>query len=446
MSLNESINQLFNSAREKDEFNFICTLINYKGMGSKDFVSNLPEWFNALDYYKSIYENEKNDLNKVRIGLLIYCTFFESSDFYNILGNLSRNILGFKPSSYLYWKHDKSDKWLGTGEKISLVTEILLDSDFEDIVEFFNENHYKEIRNTFFHFSYSLADNNYYLHDSEPIYINRLGSSSLNISEFILPKIDNVITFYNSFKEAYISNYESYTSNKKIIGHFPNETEIIVIGSESGLAGFIAGGSYVKLEDDFWSAMNIRFDMPSEVDRFINDEIQRLIVKESIRTNDGSLQHLYEVITERNRENEKKNLSIVYERFAEITKIKGIKENNHFKQVDLYNRSLSFYQKALNLDSTKSVSSDMAIMKYMVSGNNGNKELRMESLIDLINCMNTDITESNIKNSVHVIKDLKGTGENIEKEKNEILSLLKNITDEKLEKTISEAETELNKI
>ena len=39
---------LFEEAKQKREFEFVQTLVNYTGMGAKELSTNLHEWFEAL--------------------------------------------------------------------------------------------------------------------------------------------------------------------------------------------------------------------------------------------------------------------------------------------------------------------------------------------------------------------------------------------------------------
>ncbi|GGF28028.1 hypothetical protein [Flavobacterium limi] len=99
----KQIEELFSNAKSKNEFQFLLTILNYKHIGSPDEASNLKEWFSGLEFYKKLY-NENKDSEKIRIGLLLYSTFFENSDFYNIVGSLCLNALNFGGSSRLFWK------------------------------------------------------------------------------------------------------------------------------------------------------------------------------------------------------------------------------------------------------------------------------------------------------------------------------------------------------
>ena len=115
---------LFEESQAANEFEFILTLMNFKGMASTE--DTLHEWFAAIDMYKGLYA-ELDGKEKTRIACLLYSTFFENSDFYNILGSLCNISLGYRESTYFFCKTRRQDRLLGTGEKINLVVEILND-------------------------------------------------------------------------------------------------------------------------------------------------------------------------------------------------------------------------------------------------------------------------------------------------------------------------------
>ena len=47
--------ELICRSQSKDEFHFVMTLINYRGMGDTYETSNLYEWFEAIEDYKITY-------------------------------------------------------------------------------------------------------------------------------------------------------------------------------------------------------------------------------------------------------------------------------------------------------------------------------------------------------------------------------------------------------
>ena len=53
-TINE-IYSLFHEAKQTSEFEFVQTLINYRGMGTYKLTTNLYEWFDAIEFYKKLY-------------------------------------------------------------------------------------------------------------------------------------------------------------------------------------------------------------------------------------------------------------------------------------------------------------------------------------------------------------------------------------------------------
>jgi len=311
----KDLNSLFEEAKQKSEFDFVLTLMNYRGMGTHKLTTNLYEWFDAIKFYKSLY-NKYEGKEKTRIATLLYSTFFENSDFYNIIGSLCNVKLGYKGSSYLFWKTKKYDKLLGIGEKQDALFELLHDADKPNIISFFNENHHKQIRNTFFHSAYALSDEDYILHDSEPIYIERLGISSFNVTEFLYPKVDNIILFFEAFREVYLASFASYKTDKEVIGNFPNPSKVTIFGDEEGLKGFKIKNSvqfFGELHDsgiwynkkyDMYEGRNITFNMPNVETVEIREQITRYENKDDIHQSDVEFHNLVEKISDRKEDSE----------------------------------------------------------------------------------------------------------------------------------------------
>jgi hypothetical protein len=351
---------LFADAKAKNEFEFILTLINYKSIGSPEATSNLYEWFEAIEFYKDLYF-KLSGKQKTRIGCLLYSTFFENSDFYNILGSLCNIRMGYRGSSYLFWKTKKLERLLGTGEKIELISEKLTDCDRNKILAFLEDNHVQQIRNTFFHSAYSLIDDNYLLHDTDSINVAGVLQSSFEVTSFLFPKVENVICFFDCFKKSYIDSLASYKEEKVIKGFFPNLTDIYVHGSEKGLRGFTVKntaqfyGQWVDSiivydeKHDMWFAKNVsmgRVDIESiEVD----EQISRYEKKTSISKSDAEFFNMVDKIVQRNRAEEIPRVVSLLVKFGNYKYDEWKSEQNFFKKRSLPKRVLPFYEKAQRL-------------------------------------------------------------------------------------------------
>jgi hypothetical protein len=358
----QDLTTLFDEAKQKSEFDFILTLINYTGMGSKELSTNLHEWFEAIEFYKELY-NKYTGKEKTRMGTLLYSTFFENSDFYNIIGSLCRIKLGYKGSSYLFWKTKKYERLLGIGEKQDYLIELLEDAGKQNIISFFVENHFKEIRNSFFHSAYSLDEDEYVLHDSEPIIIGGVGQSSFNVKTFLYPKIDNTILLFDTFKKQYLDSFNSYKENKEVPGLFPNPTQVTILGSEKGLKGFRIKNAvqfYGQWHDsgiwydeafDMWAGHNIRmyFDNLETIE--VREQLSRYENKNDIVKNDSEFQNLIDKVIERKDPNEIGRATHLLVKFGNVRYQKMVDEQNPHKKQSFPKIILPYYKRAAEIGS-----------------------------------------------------------------------------------------------
>lgn len=88
------IGDLFNKAKEKDEFEFCCTLLRGRGKESAGWDS-LFESYNLIKQTLSLISAPVDGLFKIRLLLLLYCHITEMNDFYSIVANLLLSIYDF---------------------------------------------------------------------------------------------------------------------------------------------------------------------------------------------------------------------------------------------------------------------------------------------------------------------------------------------------------------
>jgi hypothetical protein len=335
--------------------------LNYKHISSPEESSNLYEWFNALEFYKNLY-NKHTDEEKIRIGLLLYSTFFENSDFYNILGSLCKNTLGFGGSSFLFWKTKKQDRLLGTGEKIRMVTEILSDCNYSKTIGFFTNIHFEQLRNTFFHSAYGFSEGNYILFDSDPLIIEGTSTHRVSMNDFLVPLIDKVILFFEKFKEQYLDSIAQYRTEKQIKGYFPDLKDIIIHGTENGLKGvtiqktaqfygeWADSGIYYDENYKFWFAKNIQFNFPRLEKIEIDESLTRYESKNDIKNSNSEFFNLVDKIVETNLKDQMERIIALLIKFGDTKYQLFDAEANEFKKKSLKKLPLPFYQKAIQLN------------------------------------------------------------------------------------------------
>lgn len=353
---------LFDEAKKRNEFEFVSALINYRSIGKLEEMTNLFEWFEAIEFYKKMYY-EFSGKEKTRIGTLLYSTFFESSDFYNIIGSLCKIKLGYRASSYLFHKVLKSERLYGTGEKIGLLIELLSDCQKENIISFFNENHIKEIRNSFFHSAYSLVNEVYVLHDTDPFFIDGVGMTRFNVNTFLYPKIDNIICFFDAFKKLYFDSFNSYQEDKTVIALFPNPVNTTILGSKEGLKGYLIKNIvqfYGEMQDcgvfydeqcQFWTCLNMRMSRPDLETIDINQQLLRYTNKEDITETALEFNNMIEKILERNIMEELFIGTELLRKFGNVRYQKMINETNEYKKKSFSKIILPYYKRAEILDS-----------------------------------------------------------------------------------------------
>lgn len=361
-NVTNDLKTLFDEAKQRSEFDFVLTLINYRGMGTHKLMTNLYEWFDAIEFYKNLYQGHTGK-EKTRIAALLYSTFFENSDFYNIIGSLCKVKTGYKGSSYLFWKTKKYDRLLGIGEKQESILELLHDAGKPSIINFFKQNHFKEIRNTFFHSAYALSADEYILHDTEPIYIEGLGQSSFNVETFFYPKVENVIIFFNTFKDLYLSSFASYTADKVVKGYFPNLCDITILGAADGLKGFKIknsvqffgqwhdSGIWYDEQYDMYAGHNITFNMPRVETVEIDDQLKRYENKDDIHQSDVEFHNLMEKVSDRRQPNEIARATNLLLKFGGLRHKKMEQEQNPFKKRSFPKFILPFYKRAIEIGS-----------------------------------------------------------------------------------------------
>jgi hypothetical protein len=355
----DDVKKLFEEAKRRSEFDFVLALINYRGMGNKRTTTNLYEWFDAIEFYKVLFRSAKGK-EKTRIGTVLYSMFFENSDFYNVIGSLCRIKLGYRGSSYLFWKTRKYERHLGVGEKQEFLIELLTDADKQNIISFLQDNHVPEIRNSFFHSDYSLTDNEYVIQSSDPI--PDIGYS-FTVDDYLYPKIENVIMFFEIFRDLYLDSFHSYKEDKVVEGRFPEPVSINILGSKKGLRGFRIKNSvqfFGEWHDsgimydekyDMWAGLNIRFDSPNIETIEISDSLARYEAKADITRNDADFINLIDKVSERGRPDEVYRAASILVKFAESRFQKMMKETNLHKKKSLPKSILPYYQRAIKIGS-----------------------------------------------------------------------------------------------
>lgn len=307
------LNRLFELSKNVNEFEFVCMLIGFNGMGDQRALTHLYESRSYINDMVERYNVEQSLHSKTRMGLHIYCHIFEMDELYNILGNLVRisSNQGFRYLADLYNRNDSNPT---PTDKLDRIREISLHSHFEKLVDLIKEIYKNNLRNSFFHSAYSLLGEDYHIIKGKGIKINNQEYQTLNIIGYILPLIDKTIDFIQLFFNLIDKHKLSYRTNTLVEARMPNRQMVIILGDpKTGLIGFqTLDGSWIKLNakngDNYVEAMNISLgshsaenDLKKELEDYVDKlkpigKVFNSIRDKVIESNDPDLLRLLAVV------------------------------------------------------------------------------------------------------------------------------------------------------
>jgi hypothetical protein len=239
---------LFTSARERDEFEYACTLLRVRGMEDVGW-DPLLETAALFRDVGSLLETPLNDYARTRLGLLLYSHLTEVDAIYQMLLNLIEITAGERylidPFHDLYRPSDRP-RWQQYPPSAKRVVERLKQKANErgatDIVGlldwFFND----AVRNAFFHSDYILHADEFRSREATFVGPNGARTASMKL-ESIVDLINRSMVFYQAFIDVYERHRGSYTEDKQIRGRFGalgEEIDLTLLASadRGGLYGF----------------------------------------------------------------------------------------------------------------------------------------------------------------------------------------------------------------
>jgi len=234
------ISDLFKKAKEKDEFEFCCTLLRIRGMESAGWDS-LNESYQLITETLSLISAPIEDLFRVRLLLLLYCHITEMSDFYSIVANLLWVLLGERyhidPFHYELYEDRKSIK--SPESKVDRIIELSNKVGLPEIGSLYKYMLVKEIRNAFFHSDYTLYKNEFRIIKGKGITINNVTSHAIPL-EWIFKRVEltiNAVLYLLNIIDEYRKSYreEKIVKGRMFGGEYG---DVILTVNEYGLNGF----------------------------------------------------------------------------------------------------------------------------------------------------------------------------------------------------------------
>ncbi|MFD0837226.1 hypothetical protein ACFQ0I_15715 [Mariniflexile aquimaris] len=231
--------RLFETAKTKDEFEYVCALINFNGMGDPRAFSHIHESRDLFFQMVELIEKSDNKHEQIRLLLLLYCHIFEMDEFYNIIGNMLRISLGERYGVMLYNSPTLTTE-LKPANKLDKLKSLAKKAGFELLIDTIKNLYSSPLRNSFFHSSYSLSGDDYYIVSGKELKINGMSKRVVSLRDYILPLTQSTVNIAGHFFNLLRSSRLDYKENKIVIGRLePKGVKIEIMGHpERGLSGF----------------------------------------------------------------------------------------------------------------------------------------------------------------------------------------------------------------
>lgn len=194
------INPLFDKAKKKSQFEFISTLIAFRGLED-------PGWDpfeNTIEIFESIGKLKvKGEVQKINLFLWVYGHIIEASEPYEIFANFFRIIDGRRYSITNFPDKNRGKHKVPQfpPEKIEILTEIANKVNMADCLIPIKEIYDRDLRNGIFHSDYSIYDGGVRVHRNY---------KELNRDQTYL-LINKALAYFEAIKYLYKKSISDYT-------------------------------------------------------------------------------------------------------------------------------------------------------------------------------------------------------------------------------------------
>jgi len=247
-----TIQNLFERAKAKDEFEYACKLLRIRGVESAGWDS-LEETDQLFQDITGLMNSPLRGYTQVRLALLLYSHLTEVDAIYLVLANLVRVIQGERytmdPFAQLYQPRGKPRMDQRPPSAKSVVNYLVKCADEQkesDLVELLNWFFHDNVRNAFFHSDYIIHQDEFRSREAWLLQKDGTYSPSLKLVE-LMELINRGILFYQVFMATFIGHIRSYKADKEVKGRFGQNGEVVSItltASKDGLYGFKSIGGY----------------------------------------------------------------------------------------------------------------------------------------------------------------------------------------------------------
>lgn len=175
--------------------------------------------------------------------------------------------------------------------------------------------------------------------------------------------MENVILFFDRFKQLYVKSLTSYQEDKPVDGEFPNPVKATILGSKDGLKGFriknavqlfgkwYDSGIWYDEKYQMWIGNNINMYFENLETIEVRDGLTRYLNKDDINKNDMEFHNLVDKVMERQVPEEIAAATDLLMRFGDARFKRMEEEENIWKKKSMPKIILPYYRRAVEIGS-----------------------------------------------------------------------------------------------
>lgn len=234
------LESLFDKAKEKDEFEFCCTLLRIRGFESVAWDS-IVESEKFIEEFLSFINAPLDGLFRIRMLLLIYSHITEMDDFYSIVANLLWVKKGSRYAINPFYKflYDDKKEVNSPYGKVERIKQLSHDADLDKIGEVYNYLLVKQVRNAFYHSDFVLYNNEFRIVKGAGVNIDGVIQHAIPF-QWIISRIEITVNLFIQLMSLINEHRSSYTEDKIVTGRMGQNEESVsikLLGGDQGLHG-----------------------------------------------------------------------------------------------------------------------------------------------------------------------------------------------------------------
>lgn len=236
------LGNLFQDAKEEDEFEFVSTLLRIKGMRDAGWDS-LDESWSLINDLSSLINAPLESQTVMRLMLFLYCHVTEMDALYAVTANLLRVLHGDRCLIAPFAPEAGSERGEARypHQKVERITELADGTGHEDVAHLLEWILVRRVRNAFYHSDYVLFGDEFRIIRGPGVDIGNTITKAVKL-EWLVPRMERAINTVLRLLHEVQDHRASYTESKIIEGRFTPDGSYghveLMVEEGVGLVGF----------------------------------------------------------------------------------------------------------------------------------------------------------------------------------------------------------------